>query len=184
MRKLLFWALCAATVFVYALMLSWSLPTLSAAAGGLIPFDMRPAGWSYGEARAFLEALSTDGAAFYRDVQHRLDVVYPALLAATLFFAIAALAPKGLGVWRYGLASIALPVAAFDYLENRLVGMMLDAGAAGLSPALAEAASQSAMLKAGSTTAAMLALVVLLVAKGTAMAWFAIRRGPAARSAA
>lgn len=106
-RKLAFWALFAVTMGVYGTMLPWSLPAVSAAAGGLMPFDMRPGGYDAGEARAFLAVLPPDGVVFYRDVQHRLDIAYSALLAATLFFAIAALMPRRFSAW---CRIVALPV--------------------------------------------------------------------------
>src|SRR5690606_15213956 len=110
----------------------WTLPTLSAAAGGLAPFDMRPGGYGFAEAAAFLGALSPDGRHFYETVQHRLDIAYPGLLALTLFLAIAAAAPRPLGLWRYALAAPAFGVAVFDWLENAAVAGMLRAGVEGL----------------------------------------------------
>src|SRR5262245_15798623 len=99
-------------------MLMWTLPTITAEAGGLAPFDMRPAGYSFAEARAFLVALSDSGKRLYLDVQQPLDVAYPALYGATLFFAIAFLTPRRWGNWKWLLATVAVPVVVFDYLEN------------------------------------------------------------------
>ena len=93
-RRVAFWALFAVTNIVYLVMVVWSLPKVSEAAGGLVPFDMRPTGYSFEEAKAFLAALGPEGTAFYLHVQQRLDLLYPALLAATLFFAIRALTPS------------------------------------------------------------------------------------------
>jgi hypothetical protein len=140
-------------------MLAWSLPTVSDAAGGLVPFDMRPAGYSFAEAHEFLTALTTEGNRFYRDVQQTLDLFYPALLALTLFFAIAALAPKVLASWRWVLASLAGLVAVFDYLENHAIGGMLAVGAGGLTPEMVARASQWTVLKSGAT---MLPMAIVL----------------------
>jgi membrane protease YdiL (CAAX protease family) len=170
LKRLMFWALFALTLSVYATMLAWSLPTVSAAAGGLPPFDMRPAGYTFAEARAFLAALTPDGAAFYAAIQQRLDIAYPALIALTLFFAIAALAPKPAGRWRWALAATALPLAIFDYLENHAVAGMIEAGASGLTPAMVEVASQWTVLKSSATSVAMTLLLVLACVKlGAAM---------------
>src|SRR4051812_21399203 len=128
MKRAMFWGLVGVTVAVYGTMLGWSLPTISAAASGLAPFDMRPGGYSFSEAQAFLRALTADGASFYRSVQQRLDIVYPALLAATLFFSILASAPRQLGRWRYAAFILAVPIALFDYLENHAVAVMIAAG--------------------------------------------------------
>jgi hypothetical protein len=160
-----FWILFAATVVVYGVMVLWSLPRIAAAAGGLAPFDMQPTGYSFDEAKAFLAALSPDGNAFYRGVQEKLDAVYPALLAAMLFFAIGALAPARLGIWRWVLALIAIPGSVFDYLENAAVSAMLTAGADGLTPAAVEAADRWTVLKSAFTAVAMITLVLLLVGR-------------------
>ncbi|RYE85016.1 MAG: hypothetical protein EOP19_10320 [Hyphomicrobiales bacterium] len=110
MRKL-FWMLCGVTLAVYLAMVLWSLPVVSAGAGGLAPFDMRPGGYDYAAAVAFLDAITPAAAAFYRDVQQRFDLVYPALAALTLFFALASTLPRPLGAWRFILAAPALLVA-------------------------------------------------------------------------
>jgi hypothetical protein len=167
-RKILFWCLFAVTLAVYAVMLTWSLPTVSAAAGGLPPFDMRPGGYSFDEAKQFLAALSPDGAAFYRDVQHKLDIGYPVLNALTLFFAVAALLPSRLGGWRYLIAAPALSIAILDYLENGAVDLMLAAGAGGLTADLVATASTWTQWKSGVTTVVMTVVLVLLIWRGIA----------------
>ncbi len=159
----MFWGLFSLTLAIYAIMLGWSLPLVAASAGGLTPFDMRPGGYGFAEAHAFLAALSTEGAEFYRSVQQRLDLFYPGLIAGTLFFSVAALLPRRLGVWRWTLAVIALPVAVFDYLENHAIAAMIDVGTAGLTPKLVESASQWTGLKATASTVAMSIVLLLLI---------------------
>ena len=100
MPRILFWGLFGLTFAIYAAMLGWSLPVVAAAAGGLVPFDMRPGGYGFADAHAFLVALSPEGARFYVNIQQKLDIAYPGLLALTLLFAIAALLPRRLGAWR------------------------------------------------------------------------------------
>lgn len=158
----LFWLVFAATLGVYLVMLLWTLPAVTAAAGGLVPFDLRPTGYSFDEARAFLAALTPEGTALYRGVQQRLDIAYPALLAATLVMAILMLAPARLDRWRWLLAATALPGMVFDYLENAAVARMLDGGAAGLAPGLAAEASRWTLLKSAFSTLAFTVLLVLL----------------------
>jgi len=160
-----FWILFVVTLVVYGVMVLWSLPRIAGAAGGLAPFDMRPTGYGFDEAKAFLAALSPDGSVFYLGVQEKLDSVYPALLAATLFFAIAALAPARLGIWRWVLALIAVPGAVFDYLENAAVSAMLAAGADGLTPAIVASADRWTVLKSAFTAVAMVTLVLFLVGR-------------------
>jgi hypothetical protein len=170
MKQRLFWGLVALTVVVYALMLAWSLPIIAAAAGGLSPFDVRPGGYTFTDATAFLAALTPDGARFYAEIQQRLDIVYPALISATLFFAIAFLTPLR-GGWQWAPALLALPVAMFDYFENHAVAMMLEAGMTGLTAAMVESASQWTVLKSIATTVAMLMLAALLCLKAGKAAW-------------
>jgi hypothetical protein len=165
-RRLAFSLLFAATLAVYVTMLAWTLPAISAAAGGLAPFDLRPSGYTFDEAKAFLTALSPDGKALYLGAQHRLDAAYPALLSATLFFAIAALTPTAWGSWRWVLALTAIPGALFDYLENAAVTVMLTAGADDLTPDMVATADRWTTSKSWSSTVAMTILLALLVAWG------------------
>ena len=174
MRRILFWALFAVTLIVYGVMIGWSLPTVSAAAGGLVPFDLRLNGYGLADAQQFLSALSADGAEFYRDVQHRLDIAYPALSALTMFFALAALLPARLGRWRYAIALPALATAVFDYIENGVVDRMLEAGAGGLTAELVAAGNTATQLKAMSTTIVMTAILMLLIWR--CIRWLARRR--------
>jgi hypothetical protein len=162
-RVTAFWILFAATLAVYLIIVGWSLPTISAAAGGMAPFDMRPGGYSFDQAQAYLAALSPDGTAFYLDIQHRLDLIYPALLAATLFFGIWLLTPPTWGIWRWLLALAAIPGSVFDYLENYAVATMLRLGADGITPDIVATADRWTRLKSVFTTIAMTILLVLLV---------------------
>lgn len=163
MPRILFWGLFSLTLAIYAAMLGWSLPTVANAAGGLVPFDMRPGGYSFADAHAFLAALSPEGAGFYVNVQQKLDIAYPVLLALTLFFAIATLLPRRIGTWRWVVATIALPVGVFDYLENHAVAQMIEVGATGLTTDLVATASQWTVLKATASTVAMSVVLVLLL---------------------
>ena len=163
MPRNLFWGLFSLTSAIYAAMLGWSLPIITAAAGGLVPFDMRPGGYSFADAHAFLAALTSEGATFYVNVQQKLDLAYPGLLALTLLYAIAALLPHHIRAWRWVLAVIALPVGIFDYLENHVVAQMIEAGSAGLNVELVAMASQWTVLKAGASTVAMSVLLILLL---------------------
>ena len=158
----LFWFVIAVTLADYCVMIFWSIPKISAQAGGLTVFDMRPGGYSFDEAKTFLAALSPEGAAFYINVQHKLDAAYPALLALTLGWAILRLAPANWGLWRWLLAATALPGTVFDYRENLDVSSMLKLGPNGITPQLVEAASLHSQLKVVSTSVAMAILLVLL----------------------
>lgn len=160
--RTIFWIVFAATLGVYLVMLAWTLPAITAAAGGLAPFDLRPSGYTFDEARTFLAALTSEVTTLYRNVQQRLDIAYPALLAATLVMAILLLSPAGLGRLRWLLAATALPGMVFDYLENAAVAAMLDGGAAALTPETAAAASRWTVLKSAFSTLAFVVLLALL----------------------
>ncbi len=160
-RRVAFWTLFAVTLVIYAVMVLWSLPKISAAAGGQPAFDMRPFGYSFDAAKSFLAAITPDGTVFYLNVQHRLDAAYPALLAATLFFAIRALVPARSGLVRSVIALVVIPGAVFDYLENGGVTAMLNAGAPGVTPELVARASLWTLLKSLFTTVAMLLMLAL-----------------------
>ena len=126
--------------------------------------SLRPAalGYSFDEARAFLVALRPEGAVFYRNVQQRLDLVYLVLLAATLFFSIAALLPRRFGGWRWLIAVIGILGSVFDYLENVAVMAMLEAGPGGLTPALVATANRWTVLKSDILTGVTVLLLVLI----------------------
>jgi hypothetical protein len=165
--KTAFWLVFAAMAAVYAVMLFWTLPTIAAAAGGLAPFDMRPFGYSFEEARAFLAALPEYGRLLYRHIQLFLDLLYPALLAATLILATILLTVPG---WlRRLLIALAVLGMVFDYLENISIARMLDAGPNGLTETLAAEASRWTILKSGFTTVSIAAVIVLLAV------WFVMR---------
>lgn len=159
--KRAFWLVFLAMAAVYATMLLWTLPTISAAAGGLAPFDMRPLGYSFEQARAFLAALTEEGRKLYLDVQHRLDLVYPLLLAATLVLGCLLLTSSM--PLRWLVIAPALLGMVFDYLENAAVADMLTAGHQQLTAELVAEASRWTLLKSLATTVAMLLVLALLL---------------------
>ncbi len=162
MRKLLFWLLVAATGALYAAMAVWSLPRISDAAGGLMPFDLRPFGYNETEAREFLRRLSDDGRAFYLTVQHRLDLAFPALLAATLVWTAFRLPPSGWRAVRWVLIGAAVGGMVADYLENAAVAAMLSAAPDAVAVEQIATASRWTLLKSLGATLAMSLGVVLL----------------------
>src|SRR6476661_3899679 len=64
-----------------AFMMFWTLAYLRRVSGGLTPFDLRPFGYSFDEARTFLFAISDIGRNYYLDVQLQVDTVAPAVYA-------------------------------------------------------------------------------------------------------
>ena len=158
----LYWALVALTLVIYFTMILWSLPVVSAAAGGLVPFDMRPSGYSFDAAHAFLSAITPDGSAFYRGTQQMLDIAYPTLLAVVLVIALWNLA-KRLPVWaRYVLIALPIIGSVADHLENAAVSGMLQAGPDALTAEMVAIASRWTLIKSGATSVAMLVLLGFL----------------------
>jgi hypothetical protein len=158
-----FWFSFAAAIAVYAVMAGWSLPKISAAAGGAAPFDMRPMGYSFEEAKAFLAALGEDGRRFYGDVQHKLDLAYPALLSLALGTGIYLLSPERIGRFAIVLALLAVPGMVFDYVENARVSELLAIPAEAATAELVASASRATLLKSAFTTLTMTLALVLLV---------------------
>lgn len=159
--SILFWTSFASAAAIYIVMVLWTLPAISQAAGGLRPFDTRPGGYTLPEAQAFLTALTPEGRSLYLDVQQRLDLAYPLLLATALASGMVMLAPTALGRARWLLAILPVPGAAFDYLENLMVGGMLrlnkiDAEGVGV-------ASLFTLLKSAFTSLAMTVFLALAV---------------------
>jgi len=164
-KWLLYWVLVVLTLGLYGTMVFWSLPLIAQNAAELIPFDMRPSGYNLQEARTFLEALTPEGKAFYRNTQLRLDAAYPAMLAVVL-----ALGGMGLacGRWRwigYIVVISAVLGAAADYVENTAIASILAIDPVLLTTVEVDFASRATLVKSGSTTIAMSLLLLLLVVR-------------------
>ena len=164
------WAITAAAAVVYIVMVTVTLPHLAALAGGRAAFDLRPFGYDFATAQDLLARLGTDGAAYYENLQHRLDSMFPLLFCLTLIFWMIAAAQRwqghGLPLGSAVLAAI-LATAVFanaaDLGENVAVSTMLAAGSKALTPRMAETAELFTLAKTFFSTIAMLALVVLVV---------------------
>lgn len=156
--------LSALTLGVYLVMVLWSLPAISAAAGGLPPFDLRPMGYDTTEARAFLEALTPEGRALYAGWQHRLDAVFPAALAIWSCWTLLKLLPRRLALV---LCALALVASGADYAENAAVARLLE----GFDPDTALAASRWTVIKSMASTVVYTAMLAGLLHKG----WRALR---------
>ena len=157
--RLIFWLMFAVMLGVYMTMAFWSIPKIVADAGGLLAFDLRPLGYSFDEASAFITALSDEGRVFYLNVQQMLDSAYPALFAVVMVMAFSYLFA---GWVRWVAMALALAGAGFDYMENGAVAVMLRADD-GLDAAMVAAASQWTVLKSGAVTLALLMLIAGLV---------------------
>lgn len=166
----IYWLIVAATVTNYLIMILWSLPQISEMAGGSVPFDMRPGGYSFDEALIFLESISDSGRNFYLNTQHVLDFIYPCLLAVSLAIPLIHLTPRYLG---WPLAAVAIVAAAADYIENISVAAMLKLEPAVVTESMVSVASNWTLAKSVSTSVASVALLIALGFNG--VKWFKAR---------
>ena len=157
-----YWAVVIITIINYLVMVLWSLPKISLMAGGEVPFDMRPGGYSFEEAVAFVTAIDSSGREFYLNIQHLLDSFYPVLLTITLAIGLVNLVPR---YWRWLMATVAISAGVFDLLENASVAKILTITPGDLTPALVSTASNWTLAKSASTTTASLVLIVFLAVK-------------------
>lgn len=170
----LFWILFALAMIIYLAMIAWTLPEISADAGGLPAFDLRPMGYSTEEARAFLSALSDAGRALYLGPQALLDLAYPALLAAVLTMGVTVMLRPGFRWLRWATAAAGIAGAGCDYLENMLVRGLLRADPAAVTDSALRAASTATILKSAFSTLAFTLFLVSLAI----WAWRRLRRKP------
>lgn len=158
-----YWAILAAALGVYAAMVGWTLPAISDEAGGLMPFDLRPTGYSGDAARAFLAALSDRGRAIYLGPQRWLDLIYPALLALALLGAVRVFV--GPPLLRWLLVALILIGMLADYSENARVAAMLHWDGA-VPDDMVAAASLRTRLKSVFTGVVMVAVLLALARAG------------------
>lgn len=154
-----FWVCASITLCLFATMTLWSFPRIEMLAGGLAAFDLRITGYSEADTRAFLAALSDDGYVFYLTVQQRLDVFFPAFLAASFMLASTLLFRIQFARIMYVVILLGL---ASDYLENRTVATLLRMPDA-VDPVMIEAASMCTVAKFLS-----LGMVLVILAIGVA----------------
>jgi hypothetical protein len=157
--------LLAASGLLWAVMFFGPLAHLSRLAGGMSPFDIRPKGCSYLEARTFLEAIGAQGRAYYASPELILDMFYPPLYAASRGLALWWLTMPG-RIWkapvplkvRWALVAVPILVASLDLIENGCIAVMLSTWP-DLSKAIVEISSLATQVKimAGALTETLMA---------------------------
>jgi hypothetical protein len=166
-----------------AFMVFGTLARLSDFAEGLEPFDLRPGGYSIGEARTLIALLGEEGRRYYLSVHQWVANLYPLTFLVSRCLLLWWLTADGRLVagrirlrWRYALLLLPLAEAVPDYLENIRIRDMLNAGA-GLESELvasASAATQAKILLTGMTE-----LVCILLAVAVFARWQLTRKKPA-----
>jgi hypothetical protein len=161
--------LLAVSMALWAVMVFGTLAHLSDVAEGAQPFDLRPLGYSVGEARSLLTMLGEVGRAYYADVQLVIDTVYPATYARSRALAIWWLTMPGRlravpvsPVLRWSLIVPPIAAAAFDYRENSLIAKMLSAGPS-VADEIVSSASTATQLKSVAGVLAEFTMVGLAV---------------------
>ncbi|WP_039016884.1 hypothetical protein [Halocynthiibacter namhaensis] len=160
---MLFASLFAVTSFIYGAMIFWTLPAISAGAGGLAPLDTRAFGYSYDEVHAFLNALTPHARGIYLGPQRVLDMIFPGAMALTLCLVFNRLHAKtGTSSSAAALIGVGLALggATADYFENMAVARLL------LTPGppsvvLVDQANQWTVIKVVSSWLALLLLLGL-----------------------
>ncbi len=155
------------TNIVYAVMVSWTIPTLMAYTNGIPIFDMRAFGYSYAEAIYLLDSLGPVGIDYYKSIQLPIDLVYPLLFMSTYSVGCVWIFRK-LGWWentgKIG-GVVAIIAGLCDYIENIHIYKILDS-----YPAISEqfilSSSVSTILKTMTTA---IAISILLIGLGR---WF------------
>ncbi|WP_323779777.1 hypothetical protein [Thalassovita sp.] len=153
----LFWIVFTVAMAVYLAMAFWTVPHLAALTDGQMILDMRPTGYSHAEVVDYLVALGDDGRVFYLTVQHRLDLAYPALLAASFGIGFAILYR---GWLRWGLIGAAVLGMVADYTENAHVAAILHAGAGAVSVEMVQSASFWTLVKSAADSLCYMALLI------------------------
>lgn len=173
--KYVAWSLTAAAVAIYVVMSGVTLPHLASLAGGQAVFDLRLLGYDFATAQDLLTRLGVDGAAYYENVQHRLDSAFPVLACLSLLYWMIAAGrrwqghglPLGSAVLAAILATAVIGNAA-TLAENAAVSVMLSAGAKAVTPAMVRTASTFTLAKGFFLTIAYAALIVLAVGPSVA----------------
>jgi hypothetical protein len=131
------WALPLATALAYGVLVLWFGPQVQAAAGGLMPFDLRPMGYDLDAARLFLTTLTSEGRDVYLVPVRINDTIFPILFTLTLCLPVRR--------WTWAWTIPALAYGLLDLAENMAVATLLRTGPeVGSGPvALASALTQA-----------------------------------------
>jgi hypothetical protein len=150
---------------------------------GARPFDIRPFGYSYAEARAFLQAIGERGRAYYAFPELTLDMFYPPLYAVSRRLALWWLtmperAPLPRAA-RYAVVAVPLIMASLDLIENICIAIMLWTWP-DLSHAVVRVSSTATKVKIA--TGVLTELLMAALAAGWVIRTWLIRRGAKLRA--
>lgn len=116
------------TMIVYVVMLTYSIPAVSAFAPEFPLFDLSPTGYSLSYASELLNSLGEDGRHLYLFTQLPLDFIYPALFSITyslmLVWLCGKLFNKNSKIYYFLLVPFLAGI--FDYIENIFIIRMIN----------------------------------------------------------
>jgi len=159
--KIAFWLVFLITWLLFGAMYLWAMPAIRQYTP-LEIFDLQGSGYTFNQARIFLESLGPEGTGIYMGQQQILDIFFPIFLTASVILAMYILAPVHWGYRRNLLIFVPLPAMTMDYLENALVRIMLDLGPDGITQDVVDLASKSTVLKFQLYGVSVLLLALLL----------------------
>jgi hypothetical protein len=136
-----FGGLVVALIAVFSVMAFRIAPRIREAAGCRKLFDERVNGYDFEDAKAFLNALTPEGAKAYLKMAMQWDMIFPLLYGAVLCLAIQWATPDAFPVPPFIVALLGLIPVVCDFRENTLVAAMLMSGPDGLKPDLVARAS-------------------------------------------
>jgi hypothetical protein len=124
MRNRASWFVAAATAASYGVLVLWLAPQLAAQSHGMLPFDLRIAGYDMAVTTRYLAALTPEGRALYLGPIRVNDTIFPVLM--TLLLLVPLRRWRGVGlVW----CLPALAYGVLDLAENAAVARILRAEA-------------------------------------------------------
>jgi len=149
------------TMIVYVLMLTYSIPAVSAFAPALPLFDLSPAGYTFAYANELLSALGAEGRQLYLTTQLPLDFIYPGLFAITYSLLLIWLFRKTFkeNSKIYYVALVPFLAGSFDYIENIFIIKMINSFP-NLQESTVAFANAFTILKSGFTMAFFVLLLV------------------------
>lgn len=150
-----FWIVLLAMFTAWLAMNLWTAPKIEAMSGGLRLLDMRFTGYSFAEAQDFVAAIGEEGVALYLGPQLWLDMLFPPLLGAVLFFCFRWLFPGWVGLV---IGTLSLTFVLVDYLENLALLTILRAGPNFMTPEMVAMANQWTITKWSLAVVGLLAL--------------------------
>lgn len=148
----LVWFLFGITIFVYLIILFYSIPSVTQQSPEMRLFDMSPSGYTHAYAKELLDSIGSTGRERYLKLQLPIDFIYPGLFAVTYSLML---------IWLFGkrfnpqskvfyLALIPMGAGLFDYFENLGIILMLKSFP-NLNPFIVELSSVFSILKSAFT---------------------------------